>query len=66
GVRVAPAAGPAVMGLRCPEIVVPAWLLEASPEEQRLVVLHEREHLRAGVPCGCPGRARRPGRAGRL
>lgn len=49
-VRVAPAAGPAVVGLLRPEIVVPERLLRASPEEQRLVVLHEREHLRAGDP----------------
>lgn len=46
-VRVAPAAGPAVMGLLRQEIVVPAWLMAAPPEERRLVVLHEREHLRA-------------------
>ncbi len=50
GVRVAPAAGPAVVGLLRPEIVVPEWLLRASPEEQRLVVLHEREHLRTRDP----------------
>jgi hypothetical protein len=49
-VRVSPAAGPAVLGLVRPEIVVPGWLLMASPEEQRLVVLHEREHVRARDP----------------
>ncbi|HVH11985.1 MAG TPA: M56 family metallopeptidase, partial [Longimicrobium sp.] len=49
-VRVAPEAGPAVMGILRPEIVVPAWLLDASPDEQRLVVLHEREHVRARDP----------------
>ncbi|HEV2130395.1 MAG TPA: M56 family metallopeptidase [Longimicrobiaceae bacterium] len=47
GVRVAPTSGPAVVGLLRPEIVVPEWLLDAPPEEQRLVVLHEREHLRS-------------------
>lgn len=47
-VRVSPAAGPAVLGVLRPEIVVPRWLLETSPAEQHLVVLHEREHLRAG------------------
>ncbi|MBD0320961.1 MAG: hypothetical protein ICV87_11550, partial [Gemmatimonadetes bacterium] len=49
-VRVAPRLGPAVLGLRAPEVVVPRWLLEAPPEEQRLVVLHEREHIRARDP----------------
>ncbi|HEY7770340.1 M56 family metallopeptidase, partial [Longimicrobium sp.] len=49
-VRVAPAAGPAVLGIRRPEVVVPAWLLGASPREQRLVVIHEREHVRARDP----------------
>jgi len=49
-VRVAPEAGPAVMGILRPEIVVPAWLLDASADEQRLVVLHEREHVRARDP----------------
>jgi beta-lactamase regulating signal transducer with metallopeptidase domain len=47
-VRVAPLVGPAVVGVLRPEIVVPRWLLRRSTEEQRLVVLHEREHLRAG------------------
>ncbi|HEY0023710.1 MAG TPA: M56 family metallopeptidase [Longimicrobium sp.] len=49
-VRVAPAVGPAVLGIRRPEVVVPAWLLGASPREQRLVVIHEREHVRARDP----------------
>lgn len=49
-VRVAPRVGPAVLGVRTPEVVVPRWLLEATPEEQRLVVLHEREHIRARDP----------------
>ncbi|HLL84757.1 MAG TPA: M56 family metallopeptidase, partial [Longimicrobium sp.] len=60
-VRVAPRVGPAVLGLRQPEVVVPRWLLEATPEEQRLVVLHEREHIRARDPlllaAGCLGAA---------
>jgi hypothetical protein len=42
--------GPAVLGIRRPEVVVPAWLLGASPREQRLVVIHEREHVRARDP----------------
>ena len=49
-VRVAPRAGPAVLGIRRPEVVVPAWLLAESPEEQRLVVMHEAEHVRARDP----------------
>ena len=47
-VRVAPAAGPAVIGLVRAEIVVPRSLLERSATEQRLIVDHEHEHLRAG------------------
>ena len=45
--RIAPALGPAVIGLASPEIVVPAWLLEKSSEEQRLVMVHEQEHIAA-------------------
>jgi hypothetical protein len=46
--RVAPATGPAVLGLARPEIVVPRSLLARSDDEQRLILAHEREHLRAG------------------
>jgi beta-lactamase regulating signal transducer with metallopeptidase domain len=46
-VRVAPDSGPAVLGLLRAEIVVPRSLLGRSAEEQRLILLHEREHLRA-------------------
>jgi beta-lactamase regulating signal transducer with metallopeptidase domain len=46
-VRVSPQAGPAVVGLRQPEIVVPQWLLGRHHEEQRLVITHELEHVRA-------------------
>lgn len=49
-VRVAPRAGPAVIGIVRPEIVVPAWLLDEPAEHQRIVVLHEQEHVRAGDP----------------
>lgn len=48
--RIAPAAGPAVVGLAPSQIILPAWLLSRSPEEQRLVVTHESEHVRAGDP----------------
>ena len=46
-VRVAPRAGPAVIGVVRAEIVVPRSLLERSEDQQRLIVLHEHEHLRA-------------------
>ena len=45
--RVAPAIGPAVIGLASPEVVVPQWLLEKTAEEQRLVMVHELEHIAA-------------------
>ena len=45
--RVSPTLGPAVIGLASPEIVVPQWLLERSVEEQRLVMVHEQEHIAA-------------------
>jgi beta-lactamase regulating signal transducer with metallopeptidase domain len=46
-VRVAPLAGPAVIGVTRPEIVLPHWLLERGVDEQRLVIAHEREHMAA-------------------
>lgn len=49
-VRLAPRTGPAVIGLIDPEIVVPAWLMTRASVEQRLVLDHEREHLRARDP----------------
>jgi beta-lactamase regulating signal transducer with metallopeptidase domain len=49
-VRVAPDVGPAVVGLARPEIIVPAWLIERNAEEQRLVLVHEREHVAARDP----------------
>ncbi|HEX2076415.1 MAG TPA: M56 family metallopeptidase [Longimicrobium sp.] len=62
--RVAPGTGPAVLGIFRPEIVVPAWLLKAPEDEQRLVVLHEREHVRARDPlvlaAGCVAAALLP------
>lgn len=41
-------AGPALIGLLRPSIVVPAWLLAEPAERQQLVVQHEVEHRRAG------------------
>jgi beta-lactamase regulating signal transducer with metallopeptidase domain len=46
-VRLTAAAGPVVVGLLRPEIVVPRWLLLRPAEEQRLVLAHEREHAAA-------------------
>ena len=45
-VRVAPEAGPALVGLLRPEVIVPRWFLHLSEDEQRLVLAHEEEHLR--------------------
>lgn len=49
-VRVAPHAGPAVVGLFRPEIVVPVWMLQSRPEDGRLIVMHEAEHRDARDP----------------
>lgn len=45
-VHIAPDAGPAVVGVLRPAIVIPRWLLGCTDEEQRLVLAHETEHLR--------------------
>ncbi|MBZ2208028.1 M56 family metallopeptidase [Massilia soli] len=49
-VLVAPDAGPAVVGLVRPRIVVPEWLLQASPLQQSLVIAHEKSHVDARDP----------------
>ncbi|MBW3630339.1 MAG: hypothetical protein KY464_13720 [Gemmatimonadetes bacterium] len=49
-VRVAPDLGPAVIGVARPEIVVPRWFFRLTPDETRLVLAHESEHIRAGDP----------------
>lgn len=49
-VRLSADAGPAVIGIRPMEIVVPSWILERPEREQRLVLEHESEHVRAGDP----------------
>jgi hypothetical protein len=49
-VHVAQDAGPAVVGLLRPRIVVPAWLLQAPPAQQRVVIAHEQAHLDAQDP----------------
>ncbi len=48
GVLVSTNVGPAVIGVLEHTIVVPCWLLDLDEEEQRLAVLHESEHARAG------------------
>lgn len=47
-VLVSPGSGPAVFGVAHPAIVVPRWLTTVDAAMQRLVLLHESEHLRAG------------------
>ncbi len=49
-VRVASHAGPAVIGLFRPEIVVPRWVLESQPEDGKLIIMHEMEHRTARDP----------------
>ena len=49
-VLVAPDAGPAVVGLVRPRIVVPEWLLQAPPLQQSLVIAHEKSHVDARDP----------------
>ncbi len=41
-------AGPLVVGLRRPRVVVPAWVVSAPAAERQMVLAHEREHVRAG------------------
>jgi bla regulator protein BlaR1 len=49
-VFVAPDAGPAVVGLLRPRIVLPAWLLDADAGQQTLVIAHEQSHIDARDP----------------
>src|SRR5262245_16005486 len=46
-VSIAGDCGPAVVVLFRPHIVVPRWLTKLSPDEQELVIAHERSHLGA-------------------
>jgi TonB family protein len=39
--------GPAVVGFINPAIVVPAWVLNATGDRQRLIITHESAHIRA-------------------
>ncbi|MEO7104518.1 MAG: M56 family metallopeptidase, partial [Gemmatimonadaceae bacterium] len=49
-VRVAPNAGPAVVGIFRPEIVVPQWMLNGHPDDSQLIIMHEMEHRSARDP----------------
>lgn len=42
--------GPAAVGVVRGDVVLPAWVLGLERRLRRLVLLHEREHLRAGDP----------------
>ena len=46
-VLVAPDAGPAVVGIRRPEVVIPEWALSLDAPLRALVLRHEQEHVRA-------------------
>ena len=49
-VYIAPDAGPAVVGLLRPRIVLPGWLTETSQSHQGMVIAHEQAHLAARDP----------------
>jgi bla regulator protein BlaR1 len=40
-------AGPVVLGLMHPVVVVPQWVVDASEDERRMILRHEREHIAA-------------------
>jgi TonB family protein len=42
--------GPAVVGVRAPDIVLPRWVLELPPAERALILAHEEAHRRGGDP----------------
>lgn len=49
-VLVSPRTGPAVVGFLRGRVVLPEWALAWDAERQRMMVEHEREHLRARDP----------------
>ena len=49
-VRLAPDIGPAVVGVRAMEVVLPEWALDLNPSLRSLVLRHEDEHRRARDP----------------
>jgi predicted transcriptional regulator len=46
-VHISEDAGPAIVGLLDPHIVVPRWLMRCPPDVQELVIAHEQGHLEA-------------------
>jgi bla regulator protein blaR1 len=46
-VHISEDAGPAIVGLLDPHIVVPRWLLQCPPDVKELVIVHEQSHLEA-------------------
>ena len=46
-VHISADAGPAIVGLLHPHIVVPRWLLQCPADVQELVIAHEQSHLEA-------------------
>jgi len=49
-VLIADGAGPAVLGVITPRIVLPRWLLSAPASARSMVLRHEREHIAARDP----------------
>ncbi|MEX2530684.1 MAG: M56 family metallopeptidase [Gemmatimonadota bacterium] len=49
-VRIAPTVGPAVVGVRRPEIVLPHWARRLADQEMEMILTHEEEHIRARDP----------------
>lgn len=49
-VRIAPHDGPAVVGLRQMDVVLPEWILSFDEAERAMVLCHENEHRRAFDP----------------
>jgi beta-lactamase regulating signal transducer with metallopeptidase domain/biopolymer transport protein ExbD len=49
-VRLSPLLGPATVGLRRPEIVIPVWARDLPARELALVLMHEEEHVRMRDP----------------
>ncbi len=49
-VRIAPALGPAVIGVGRPEIVLPRWARKLGEEELEMILTHEEAHIRARDP----------------
>jgi bla regulator protein BlaR1 len=46
-VHISEDAGPAIVGLLDPYIVVPRWLMQCPPDVQELVITHEQGHIEA-------------------